>query len=319
MLQNKREKILAGVFLGIVALSGGQDAVNAVVFGPLDAKDAQIAGLTQKVSNRELEFGRIEHAQRELRPLREQSLPPDPSVATTLYQNWLIETAKASGITSVQIVPSRAVEEDEVGYRIPVTVQGTMPTAQLGAFLDRFYSTPLLHRITSLSVTGSEGRGNSQPRVTISLEALALKDANPRTDLSDVATIVEHAETLSAEKLANVSARQFFTARDPFLRGYNGPPARPTRSTVPTRPAAVDPLTQIRLVASLHVNGQTEVWFFNSSTKQQTVVVEGSGFDFAGLQGRLLSADADAVVVEIDGEQRRLPMGQTLKLLQSRS
>ncbi len=319
MLQNKREKILAGVFLGIVALSGGQDAVNAVVFGPLDAKDAQIAGLTQKVSNRELEFGRIEHAQRELRPLREQSLPPDPSVATTLYQNWLIETAKASGITSVQIVPSRAVEEDEVGYRIPVTVQGTMPTAQLGAFLDRFYSTPLLHRITSLSVTGSESRGNSLPRVTIALEALALKNAAPSTDLSNKANAAERAGTQPTDQLATASARHFFTARDPFLRGYNGPPSRPASTATAARPAIVDPLTQIRLVASLSVNGQTEVWFFNSSTKQQTVVLEGSGFDFAGLQGRLLSADADAVVVEIDGEERRLPIGQTLKLLQNRS
>ncbi len=320
MLQNRREKLLGGVLLGIVVLSGGQDAVNAVVFGPLDEKDAQISGLMQKIGDRELEFDRIEHAQRELQPLRSRSLPPDPSVATTLYQNWLIDTARSAGILSAQITPGRAIEEEDTGHRIPVTLQGSMTTTQLGAFLDAFYAAPLLHRVTSVSVTSGNGPRDTQPRVTLALEALALRDAEPRTELSVTPDTTDNGSRKPAHARDSAdSARQFFASRDPFRRGYNGPPPPVRTQPRQSKPAPIDPLIHIRLVASFTSGEQTEAWFYDSRTKQQTVVQTGSGFDLAGLQGRLISAGADSIIVEIDGEQRRLPMGQSLKSLQSRT
>lgn len=310
MLKNHREKVLAGSLAVIVGLSAGQDAVNAVVFGPLEEKDAQVAALMQAVGDRELEFDRIEHAQRELQSIRDRSLPPDPAVATTLYQNWLIETAKKSGIDAAQIIPSRAISEESVGHKILVTLQATTGTRQLGTFLDAFYQVPLLHRVTSLSLNSPNGPRTTQPRVTLAVEALSLSDAAPRTELFAV-PVDARSTVVSSE----TSAQKFFAARDPFRRGYNDPPAPAPRTTVREKPKAppVDPLTKIRLVASFLTGTQTEVWFYDSQKKRQTTVAQGESFRLATMQGKLLEVRSNSVTVEIDGQRKRLAIGDHLK------
>jgi len=314
MLKNRREKVLAGSLLAIVALSLGQDAVDAVVLGPLETKDAELTDLRQKVGSRKLEFGRIEHAQRELKTLCSQSLPPDPSIATTLYQNWLIETARKSGIQSAQVTPGRPILESGVGHRIVLSLQAATGPAQLGAFLDAFYETPLLHRVTGVSLASGTGLRESRPRMSVTIEALSLLDSEPRTELFPQTDNPDDTQADEAESVSGPSAQKFLTGRNPFQRGYNGPPKRSPPKPVRTRPRPkpVDPLTKITLVASFVTETQTEAWFYDSLAGRQTVVALGQDFKLAGLRGKFVTLGSDSAVFEVGGRRQPLRIGDQL-------
>ncbi len=92
----------------------------------------------------------------------------------SLYQGWLISQLETCSIDSPIVTPGPAIKEDAVGNRIPFVVQFTAESQHIAEFLDRFHSTPLLHRITNLHIVRSSD-GESDHRVMLSIEALAME------------------------------------------------------------------------------------------------------------------------------------------------
>lgn len=206
MLKNRRERILAGVLavVGVGCFAG--EALSNAVLHPFGAQEKQLASLTRKVGDQSLIFQRVEHAQRRLKYDLKNSLPPDPSVAGTLYQNWLVEQARNHGLTDAVITPAPPQKEKEMGHRLTFNVQATSTPSQIGGFVDSLQRAPLLHRITQLDLSNaqppaSKGTAVSIPRLKalIAIEALALSAADPRQQLfSDVSDDVEDASNGSS-------------------------------------------------------------------------------------------------------------------------
>lgn len=190
MLKNRRERILAGVLAvaGVSCLAG--EALCNAVLHPFGVQEKQLASLTRKVGDQRLIFQRVEHAQRRLRHDLQSSLPPDPSVAGTLYQNWLVELARSHGLTDAVITPHPPQPEKQMGYRLTFSVQTSSSPSQIGGFIDSLQRAPLLHRITQLelsnAVTGSgkeSHHSSSRLKSVVNIEALALSAAEPRQQL----------------------------------------------------------------------------------------------------------------------------------------
>ena len=208
MLKNRRERILAGVLAAVGVGCFAGEALSNAVLHPFGAQEKQLASLTRKVGDQSLIFQRVEHTQRRLRYDLKSSLPPDPSVAGTLYQNWLVEQARNHGLTDAIISPAPPQKEKETGHRLTFSVQTTSTPSQIGGFVDSLQRARLLHRITQLDLSNalppaSKGTTASiaKLKAMITIEALALSAADPRQQLfADAADDVEDAaNNLSAD------------------------------------------------------------------------------------------------------------------------
>ena len=88
-----REKLLAGGLVGVLLLWQGGLILDTFVFGPVQNRESDIAARDKSVFAKQRELRLSEAAARNLKDWNQRSLPPDPVVATSLYQNWLIELA----------------------------------------------------------------------------------------------------------------------------------------------------------------------------------------------------------------------------------
>lgn len=208
MLKNRRERILAGVLAVIgVGCFAGETLSNAVLH-PFGAQEKQLASLTRRVGDQSLIFQRVEHAQRRLRYDLKSSLPPDSSIAGTLYQNWLVEQARNHGLTDAIITPAPPQKEKEMGHRLTFSVQTMSTPSQIGGFVDSLQRARLLHRITQLDLSNAMPPASkdktasiAELKALITIEALALAASDPRQQLfADAAEDVEvAANDLSAD------------------------------------------------------------------------------------------------------------------------
>ena len=72
----------------------------------------------------------------------------------------------------------------------------------------------------------------------------------------------------------------------------------------------------IELQASPHDVGQL-AWLYDRVHKRDFVLVEGAPFAIAGLAGMVQAVGKDFVLLEIDGQPRRLEFSQNLRQLKA--
>tara|TARA_R110002072_G_scaffold303069_2_gene492685 strand:- start:11805 stop:12734 length:930 start_codon:yes stop_codon:yes gene_type:complete len=292
-----------------VACSWGYDAVDSLLFQPVTNTRVKVQAAAAKHRQLELDFQLVEHAQRNLNAVRDQSLPGEPKIATLLYQDWLLERVDDAGLDAV-VTPNRAVAEEGVGHRIPFTVQATANLRQIGKFLDDFYSTPVLHRITFLTINNGGNSASTSRKITVTLEALALSDAPYRETLpAPDRSLRAHP---SRPKLEN-----YFARRDPFRRTTVTPSRGPVIAIQqPSEPVAapqIDSLKTIRLVASIWQSGQREAWFFDSRTDREFIVTIGEQLKVADYSARVTSIDSDSITLVSNDQPHTTRLGQTLR------
>ena len=88
-----REKILTALFLGALLVCFGSSLLSTTVLGPIDERERRVTTIQQKIQKLRIEKAELKKARSDLRKWSHSSLPPQESVASTLYQNWLIELA----------------------------------------------------------------------------------------------------------------------------------------------------------------------------------------------------------------------------------
>ena len=111
------------------------------------------------------------------------------------------------------------------------------------------------------------------------------------------------------------------TSRNPFVRGYNGPPApkAPTppveTKLKPTPPVAdgFDPAEFVYLIAVISDGKQLEIWLYDRSSNKRTTLVEGGEFEVAGVKGRVLLIGEDYASLLIEGNVWQLDVGDNLR------
>ncbi|MCA8998319.1 MAG: hypothetical protein KDA80_15070 [Planctomycetaceae bacterium] len=307
MFKNRNEKLLAFVLIVIVAMTSGVDTFQSLVFGSLEQKDRQLQVTAERLQGLELEYRRIQHSQRNYEQARLRSLPPDPSVATTLYQAWLVEQAEEVGLKNVQVQAGRPLDLGEAGVKIPFVVQGPMNLAQFGRFVDQLSALPVLHQIRHLTTrTPLLGTPSTDYQITLGLEAMSLSDATPRTTLVDP----------DLQEPVNESRRMadFFAAKNFLVRGYQGPMVPQTRPTQPTARPTLPVEEKIVFTASLRKRSIPEAWLFESSRQQQLIARIGELITVGDHELLATAISSSDMTLTIDGEPATVKLGDSIPL-----
>lgn len=312
MLNSSRERMLAWTFGGsllavIVAQTFGQ-----LLLRPLDDKNTSITAVRGKNSELQGQVDVVDHAVKNLKQMTMNSLPADPGKASVLYQGWLIRRLNQNSINSAIVTPGPPIAEKRVGYRIPFSIQGEGTSTALAQFLDEFYATPLLHRVTNMNVSAGTSGNQAKHRLTMSLEALALESAY------DVHTLPEPGEVSTGTSLAAMMMEKDLfgrvaqvSAADTFATVTSTDESDETADADAPLPAR-DPRSEIRFVASVWNGRQREAWFVDHRSKsEQSVSVDGD-LRFPNVKGRVLHVGSDFLTMEIEGRKCALRIGQTL-------
>ena len=310
MPKSKRERILAVLLASAFLGALGWDSLSQFFLGPFRTKSVAIAALDRKLSDLEAEALRVQRASRELADCRARSLPSVPSVATAWYQKWLLELLDDSGWTNAVVTPNRAWPEPELGHRLAFAVRGDADPMDVAAFLDAFHSTPLLHKLTALTIQGTEpslsdGRRSSDNpdaedsplKVVMAIEALSLADA----DAVAGEGLGLRASSPNASG-AEGHLAQTWNRHDWFSRPKSAP-SLPTqhRSMAAEMPKAPETDQAVRLVASIANGRQREAWLYDGRTRATVVLNERSPFQIADVRGTVLRIEADSVTLALSG------------------
>jgi hypothetical protein len=208
--------MLAGVGVGVGLLVALLAFVNLFV-KPLQQRDQEILDLNDEVNAKKLQLIKKRREQLELKRLTALSLPANPNphgrpfdLAWNEYGKYLDGMIRSSGLKSVHVNPIPPVERGPVTARdkkkpayqpLTYTVEATGDLTSLVAMFERFYQTPLLHQIKSLTIKpagrdasprGRQGNaaGGRQPAapsqrlaLKMTVEALLVDGAEKRTFL----------------------------------------------------------------------------------------------------------------------------------------
>jgi len=306
--------------LGLLFAFSGSSVLSTTVFGPIEKREDRVTNIKQNIQQLESEQAVLKKARRDLKKWSHSSLPRQESVASTLYQNWLIELAGETKLLNTVVTPNKTSPQGDAYVRLPFTVQAETGLDRLCNFLYGFYKADLLHKITRVQIESTDNTKNPNLRVTVQLEALALQNAEPRFSLfsalnkeDKVAEILTHARTHYDP----------IVSRNLFVRGYRAPkkvvPAvkrRPiAKAKQPSKPK-LDVAQHVYLVASLEeANGEREAWLYNRTSNEQIVLQEGVAFEAADVTGLVLAIGANFILFEAEGATKKLELGQSLRQL----
>ncbi|MEK6259402.1 MAG: cadherin repeat domain-containing protein [Planctomycetota bacterium] len=196
----RRQQYLLGGLVTLVVLWFGSGWLWSAVFEPIQAKREALDKLTKTVGEKEDQLLNLARSKKLLKDWQARSLPPDltktrqkPDAlnAQRLYLEWLTDLAQLSGFEDLKVTPDRRTPKGNVYVSVVVKIEADARFEQLCNFLDRFYRTDLLHRVTSLRVQSKESDGDPFFQVTLDAEGLALLDAPQRRTLFSQTRLAE--------------------------------------------------------------------------------------------------------------------------------
>jgi hypothetical protein len=306
----KREKMLAAGLVGILVLWQGSVMLNKFIFAPVAEREEDIAAREKRVSGKKRELRLSDDAADKLRNWKKRSLPPDPVVATSLYQNWLIDQTAKAKLTNPTVTPNKFMQPKGDTYSIvsaTIKAQGTLE--RLCDFLYEFRRSGLLHRVSRMTLATDDHKGDPKLDIELTVEGLSLKDAPARSTLFSDDNL---ADLPTDKPLRDRKTYSQLLSKNLFVRGYNGPPR--TRPIGPTTPAAPkdDPREFVFLVGSVSTGGGFDAMLYDRLSNETRHVVAGSDFSLAGVDGRVVSVGVDHITFKMKGEEWRLDLGENL-------
>ncbi|HVW00144.1 MAG TPA: hypothetical protein VHB77_07390 [Planctomycetaceae bacterium] len=301
---NRREKLLVAGLTAAVVIGQGRTFLYNLVLKPIDDRKARIAVLEKAVEAKQDQELQLLRATAKLKGWSLRSLPPDPLIATGLYQNWLIQQA-SKHLTNVSVTPGRVDPAAKAGayFGIGASIRGTGTLKDICDFLYDFHQADLLQRAVSIQVQSQSNSGDPKLDVTIGVEGLALVNSPARTTLM-AADKPKVTETIGPPR----SEYAALTARNVFVRGKQGTATAPENTTT-------DPSEGYTLVGVVDHDGQREGWLYHGTSRNQQILRIGEEVTVAGKSLKVLAFGIDYVDVEIANRKYRLELGRTLKQL----
>ena len=209
MKLQRREKILAGSALGLVGLAG----LWFLFFsGDSRSSDQLIAERNKLAGEIESKQKARQAANRDAKRLAQwqrRALPPDPSLAASLYQNWLRSLAARSTFAATTLVSNDAGIHRDQFTRISFTLHAQARLGDLVEFMYEFYSAGFLHQIRKMDVKPIQG--SRELEVDLTIEALSLPTAESKDRLPKEAGSVLQFAKLSDYPIRSCRA-DFFAA-----------------------------------------------------------------------------------------------------------
>lgn len=290
-------KRLMIVGLGVVALLFlGDMAYRKFYSEPVDEFVRQKGQITKRLREAKAAMTKAQRAAAQLDELGQASLPWDPEVARERYQDWLLQLAKdaklentsidAGDPASVTMSGGRGKRPIEIYKRFSFSLRGRGDFERVTRFLYDFYRAGHLHKIRSMSLNPvNQGQAID---VSVSIEALALPNADRETELT----------TVVSEQLAqtNVKDYQLIAQRNFFGTGS-------TESA----------WKQVLLSAvTSDAQGVGEAWFAVGIDKPSRILQLGQSLSLPALEVRVVGLAETTATISIDGQLYKMAIGQNL-------
>jgi hypothetical protein len=168
---NSRERLL-GIVVGCLAIIIGGFFIQRWVSGKFATRYAEMERLTGDLKKFKRQVQLSQAARRKIANYAERSLPADPEVARTRYQNWLVSEMEFAELLVPDVrLQSTQVEKDLFTRQtFAAEAVGTLPQAV--ELLHSFYSVDWLHRITQLKLRPV--KDSKLLNITLHIEALSM-------------------------------------------------------------------------------------------------------------------------------------------------
>lgn len=317
-----RQKLLIIGLAAVVFLWQGPGIVSAVFLDPIRERQNRIDLLQKSIQKKSEQKLELAVATSKLQNWNLRSLPPDPMRAASAYQVWLIDLGTKSGIANPTVAPPQpeARPKDDTYFAVRASVRGQGTLSALSSFLHKFHESGLLHRVLMVKADATRHEGDPVLTLQVDVEALSMIKAPERPGLfakSDKPLV-------SDRPLKPQSEYASLTRKNPFVRGYNGPPRPPTppiarRDPEPSRriPETKDPpfdaAEHTYLISYFSSGDVQEVWLYDRSKPERTILGEGGEFEIGSVKGRVILIADDYVQILKDGELWELGLGKNLR------
>lgn len=225
-----------------------------------------------------------------------RALPSDPTLARSLYQQWLLELVERHQLTSASVDASQPVpieiksrtkrgKRERVGYRIDYSLRGQTTLAKLSAFLDAFRRASHLQKIRSVSLNpiGNDGRLD----VNLSIQVLCLDKAIHDKELSDW--------QLTAEAIEELKPATTLVERNPFAKGF----ARALQTL------------ELKAI-TVNREGVTQAWFATDGRGRIEKVPEGQSIPNHLHDVFVAQIQPDRVLVRLSESEYWIRLGQSV-------
>lgn len=307
MKLKRREKILAGVSLGLVALAGLWFLLFAGDSTSIDQLNADKVKLTAEKKEKEKLLAQASLDAKRLADWQRRALPPETSLAASLYENWLSGLTARSNFHGTKLALNDAAYRRDQFTRISFTVNGRAKLGDVIQFLYEFYSAGFLHQIRKIDLKPIQN--SRELDVSLAIEALSLPTAVFKDRLSTEAGHGLHLANLPEAKLADY--RDPIVKRD-FFATYVRP--APRRSPPPPPPArTVDPGDFAYITAFTDVDGELKVWIKDRLGDKPWQLGSGESFAVGNVKGTVQAIHPEGdVIIEFDGHHRLLHIGDNL-------
>lgn len=293
---NPRTKwLLAGVGV-LVVLYAGDYVYRAYIEEPTRKATAALERLDkqlQEAADSQLIAKKISQ---KMESYAGRSLPFEPDVARSLYQDWLLKLMEQHKMTGISIdasapvpieVKSRTNKKKSrlIGYRISYAVHGKTSLPQWVNFVRDFESAGHLHKLKSLTLVPL-GNGN-EIDANMTVEAVSLQAAEREDQLTQ--WVRDPQQEPSASSLASLVQRNI------FARGFS------------------KTLAAVRLQAlTFNRRGESEAWFDIGEGKATQIISLGQKLEMPIHEIVLIGVQGDLAKLRVNGTELDLAIGQTI-------
>jgi hypothetical protein len=299
----KREKLLAAAVAAMVLLFGGGKLWTRYSTS-LANKRTQLVAAQERLGTAMLQLAMGKEATDQLDEWQNRSLPVDREAAQTMYRVWLEQQMKASGLVVEEFQPLQrlapAAGYSAIGYTM--NVHGNVQA--LTKFLHAYYRSKLLQQITRMQLQPDTNLG--QLKISLQTEALIL----PGTVNDALPTgIVERSAKKNANDYAkSIGGRNVFSV-------YRPPrPERPVTASRPvTPPQKFDDAKFAVFTGTIQIDGRYQAWIHVRTTNETLRLFEGDEVKVGEFDGKIVSIEPRAIVVQSGEEQLRVNLGQNLR------
>ena len=292
---NRRTLYLLAGAACVLLLYGGDMAYRTWYEEPRDALDRRLTKLTKDLSKARTAEVAGKKDSKQLSFLTAYSLPYDLELATSEYQDWLLQVAKRNQLEDASVdasaprpitVKARVKKgQREVAHRIGFGLRARTDLQHVTSFLYEFYEAGHLHKITDLAITPRSG--GREIDVTLSIETLVLDACDRESELSQV----------TWDRLAGQTPDDFsiLAKRNIFARGVS-------KSLMGIELSGI----------TFDRKGRGEAWFAVGSARQTQIVGVGQVLVSDASQFEVTKVEPTRVSIDWNGDTIWISVGQSL-------
>jgi hypothetical protein len=149
-MKNNERLLAIGVGAAVVCL------VAFIAFryysSSVSAKQDQLADIERKLLRQQNLVKEALKASKKLSDYERRSLPPQPAIARSAYQHWLLTKAEEAGLREQVVSPAGQRSVMDIYVQQSFTLTGKGRYEQIVKLLDDIYRVDLLHRVSRLSL-----------------------------------------------------------------------------------------------------------------------------------------------------------------------